>query len=379
MKCPKCGHEQASDIECDRCGVIFEKFLRIQAQRHQAESSPNVGAPHTSPDSKQTPRLHLILGLFIAMGLCFGGYWYGLNKAGKLESAQNDAPLDEASSPAAMSDDAEVAEESGVAGQLYKFKAPKNNIEKGQIATVFIQTPWGLGSGFFIDKECWIFTNKHVVQFDDDQIAELEGQIAMLEDIISKEKNDIKELKHMRFDIDNSRHFDEIDEAINQRRQNMETHEGQLEQLSDLLDDVRQGADSVGVSVLLLDDSEHSIESVLLSERHDIALLKLDLENCPSLSPSFASLEIGQRVYTIGNPLGLSHTVTSGIVSGRRVHEDIHFIQTDAPINRGNSGGPLIDEEGRVVGINTFIFKDSEGIGFALPIEFAMKEFDLLE
>ncbi len=116
----------------------------------------------------------------------------------------------------------------------------------------------------------------------------------------------------------------------------------------------------------------------------DISLLKIDPEGqelpVAPLGDSEA-LEIGDWVVAIGNPLGLSHTVTAGIVSakGRReVQPDGRlrypdFIQTDASINPGNSGGPLFDIQGRVVGINTAISAQGQGIGFAIPINMAKK------
>ncbi len=112
----------------------------------------------------------------------------------------------------------------------------------------------------------------------------------------------------------------------------------------------------------------------------EVALIKIDGDNFPVLPMGNSDdVEIGDWVVAIGNPFGLSETVTVGVISavGRsNVHiaayED--FIQTDAAINPGNSGGPLIDLDGKVIGINTAIFSESGGymgIGFAIPINMA--------
>ena len=83
------------------------------------------------------------------------------------------------------------------------------------------------------------------------------------------------------------------------------------------------------------------------------------------------NLEVGEWVLAIGNPFGLGHTVTAGIVSakgriiGAGPYDD--FIQTDASINPGNSGGPLFNMRGEVIGINTAIMRSGQGIGFAIP------------
>ena len=107
----------------------------------------------------------------------------------------------------------------------------------------------------------------------------------------------------------------------------------------------------------------------------DLAVVKIQGEQLPVAALGNSdTLEVGQWVVAIGNPFGLEHTVTAGVVSALRRNsgesqED--FIQTDAAINPGNSGGPLVDLRGQVIGINTSIYSKSggyQGIGFALPI-----------
>jgi S1-C subfamily serine protease len=118
------------------------------------------------------------------------------------------------------------------------------------------------------------------------------------------------------------------------------------------------------------------------SPEHDLAVLQIDVpENPPPpvAVGTSADLRVGQAVLAIGNPFGLDHTLTTGVVSAldRSVPDDDggttdNLIQTDAAINPGNSGGPLIDSAGRVIGINTMIYSPSganAGVGFALPVD----------
>ncbi len=131
------------------------------------------------------------------------------------------------------------------------------------------------------------------------------------------------------------------------------------------------------LTVKLSDGSEHRARVAGRDPKTDIALIKIDVERklpVVRLGDS-AALEVGEWVLAIGNPFGLEHTVTSGIVSakGRRIGAGPYdnFIQTDASINPGNSGGPLINLRGEVVGVNTAIFSrggGNIGIGFAIPI-----------
>ena len=134
--------------------------------------------------------------------------------------------------------------------------------------------------------------------------------------------------------------------------------------------------------VTLEDKKEYTAQVIWTDENLDLSVLKINTNiefNYAKLGDS-DSLRIGQGVYAIGNPLGaeFQKTVTSGIISAldRTIKiEDENkssymedLIQTDASINSGNSGGPLIDKEGNVIGITTVKIKDAEGIGFAIPI-----------
>ncbi|MES1194315.1 MAG: trypsin-like peptidase domain-containing protein, partial [Opitutus sp.] len=137
------------------------------------------------------------------------------------------------------------------------------------------------------------------------------------------------------------------------------------------------------LKVFLNDDREFTAKVIGTDPKTDIAVIKIEAENLPAATlADSAKLRVGDVVFAIGNPLGVGQTVTMGIVSatGRKVgildevggYED--FIQTDAAINQGNSGGALIDARGRLVGINSAIISTSQGnigIGFAIPVNLA--------
>lgn len=109
----------------------------------------------------------------------------------------------------------------------------------------------------------------------------------------------------------------------------------------------------------------------------DLAVIKIDATNLPTAKMgSSANLRPGEFAIAIGSPLGLDHTVTFGIISavGRAVTDingNINFIQTDAAINRGNSGGPLLNLDGEVIGVNTAILASAQNMGFSIPIDVA--------
>lgn len=150
---------------------------------------------------------------------------------------------------------------------------------------------------------------------------------------------------------------------------------------------VVDGADRVIVH--LADRREFTAKVIGSDAMSDVALLKVQASGLPYLKLADArSLKPGQWVVAIGSPFGLDHSVTAGIVSGvGRSSFDpgqqyVPFIQTDVPINKGNSGGPLLNTKGEVVGINSQIFSMSGGymgVSFAIPIETAMNAVTQIE
>jgi serine protease Do len=143
---------------------------------------------------------------------------------------------------------------------------------------------------------------------------------------------------------------------------------------------VVQGASSITITTL---NGRELKAQVLGSDRDaDLAVLKVDGKDLPAVPlGSSADLMIGETVVAIGNPFGLSHSVTTGVISargrtvpseqGERMFTD--FLQTDASINPGNSGGPLVNILGQVIGINTAIVSGANGIGFAIPADRARR------
>ncbi len=135
------------------------------------------------------------------------------------------------------------------------------------------------------------------------------------------------------------------------------------------------------IKVITSDQKEYKGRVLGSDPRSDLAVLQIDVRRkLPEIRMGNSDdMMIGETVIAIGNPFGLSHTVTTGVVSALdrsvRTEEHIyrHFIQTDASINPGNSGGPLLNIEGDLIGINTAIYQKAQGIGFAIPINKAKR------
>ncbi|MDO5090066.1 MAG: DegQ family serine endoprotease [Cardiobacteriaceae bacterium] len=141
------------------------------------------------------------------------------------------------------------------------------------------------------------------------------------------------------------------------------------------------------VTVRLIDNREYQAEVIGVDERTDVALVKIDAKELPVATLGDSdTVQVGDWVLAIGSPFGFSHTATKGIVSalGRSLPEGTYvpFIQTDAAVNPGNSGGPLFNSKGEVIGINSQIYSRSgafNGLAFAIPMNVAKNIADQLK
>jgi serine protease Do len=137
--------------------------------------------------------------------------------------------------------------------------------------------------------------------------------------------------------------------------------------------------DAEAIQVKLHNGDKYPAELVWSDATRDLAVLRIRARTPLRPLPlgSSATTKVGEMVISVGNPLGLEHTITTGVVSAknrqmtsarnRKVYEDI--LQTDCAINPGNSGGPVINLNGQAIGMNAFVVKDNQGLGFAIGID----------
>jgi len=376
MKCPKCGNEQSGTEVCAACGLIFEKYHRHQQLREQQVPVP----ARPEPQRRGGVTLWTMVGgcaVLIVAAASFFFFRGGSPATAKMpEAVVKVEPAASAATPAIA-----FAGRDFVA-QLQENAPPGNEIEAARNATVFLETPWGRGAGFFVDEKCTIVTNRHVVNLSDEAVAAAERDLAQADREVERLKSKIKHnervfeqvvsgqaritdsrvtVEDLRHDLDNDRErLDKLVQEIVERR--------------DVLENSRWSPE---LAIVLADGSKVDGMIDYVSSEQDLALVKpLPDSRCPRLVfGSSEALKQGDTLYTIGSPMGIRHAVTSGIYSGSLEIDGRQMLQTDAPINPGNSGGPLIDKAGRVVGINTLVMNNAQGIGFAIPIETALTQF----
>jgi serine protease Do len=266
----------------------------------------------------------------------------------------------------------------------------RNSIEEARNATVAIKSSIGVGSGFFITGDGHILTNKHVIALGKDGAARLEKMDETLRDLARKleqEQEQISDAKRRLRDWKNQETYEQRKGHLRQWVLDYERRKALLEKKRKEFELLRQERSYPhGLKIFLVDDTELPVTIISESYAYDLALLRLNGYRTPHIEPaSIGNVPHGSTLYAIGSPMGLNlkNTVTSGIFSGLRKFREGRFaegfyIQTNAQINPGNSGGPLITAQGKVIGINTATFKKdvAEGLGFAIPIGVALKEFE---
>lgn len=277
-------------------------------------------------------------------------------------------------------------------------------------AVVWIKTEAGSGSGFFVNDAGLIVTNRHVVRGSEQNKRRIETQLTETENQLNRRRAELNQSRsrldayEKKLDSDrrlfnqrvaefgkriNPQWQRDVEQNLREREQHVQQWRREIQQQTAEFDkydrQFRQQRDEWRFTneqlarqsrfrIILADGSEQSAVLYRVSDSYDLALLKLNGFRTPFLkaAPSEAA-SYGRQVFAIGSPLELNNSVTAGVVSGLRDH----FIQTDARIYPGNSGGPLITEDGLVLGVNTMklITEKFEGIGFAISYHQVVAEF----
>ena len=365
-------------------------------------------------------RIVLLLSLLLFSGVASGeiykykdknGKWHfsdkPISEQQKLESQRGDKkPITETgATDLDLNDVTPMLSKNDLAQQLDSKFHPTTAIEKVTLAVVSIETPLGTGSGFFVSGDGYLLTNKHVVRPSTSshwkaaqkKLDAINVELKKNQKWLNKEG---PRLKKMASDLEaykiriEQRKGGNLKAAANTDYQTLlNRYRGWKENYDKVLDNYRvtkKKHDSESAKfrlkssasnlsrnfkIILKDDTEVRAELVSLSEDLDLALLKVAGYKTPFLVDYRGRPAQGDTVYAVGSPLGLRDYVTSGIVTSVKENSII----TDTQILPGNSGGPLVTEQGEVIGINTqkLSYKDigDEGFGISIPLRKARETF----
>ncbi len=271
--------------------------------------------------------------------------------------------------PASDASESRRASGRDLAAELQERFKPTNPVQSASLAVVKIETAIGNGSGFFVTPDGLILTNRHVVRPPEDWAKEREERLAKFKRALDKAA---AQLAFPRSSYDNPDDYDLM--AARHRTASQEYRQAKLE-LGILQS---QAVIQNSFKIQLKDGTRLAADLVTVSPRQDLALLKLHGYRTPFIEPlRRRSLAQAETVYLIGSPLGVADTISRGVFTGR--HDGM--LGTDGKILPGNSGGPMVTEDGKAVGVNSIKLTagtDSvldQGLGFAVPIESALAEF----
>lgn len=282
-----------------------------------------------------------------------------------------------------------------------KFK-PQSKIDEASLAVIMIETNTGTGSGFFVTDNGFIITNKHVVRPSktnswEKQKVRLEEEKQRLKEnksLLDEEKERLKDMKSV---IDEEKEYMESSRAKESQIIRYERYIARYERDKERLDKeerkykkqdrkYKKEKSAFGFNssmsnfskkftITLKNGKKLKAKLVKVSKEHDLALLKLDKYLTPFIPVTKQrSSRQGQKVFAIGSPLGITDSLTSGIITKM----DTDHIVTDTRILPGNSGGPLVNELGEVIGVNTAVVSENEqadGLGLAIYSSQIRNEF----
>jgi len=350
---------------------------------------------------------------FISGMVCFAGIYSYTDEDGVIHFVDSPDQIPKISYPKQPIN----KNKNNIANELQLSFPPENKIEEARNATVKLETHGSHASGFFVSQHGYILTNKHVVMGIKEDLKDKENELenkdkylSELWSILSKQKKIFdNEEKWLSFRLElirklanepgndklyNTRLAEytirktQYDNNIHEYRKWDQLYEEKKYESDLLKDEIRKmrsmAYSGSGVDVFLVNGRELHAYVKATSDEYDLALLKLSKTfTTPVLKRgNVYQMETGMTVYSIGNPLNVGHSVSSGIISGIKKQIDKNndhkvYIQTTAQMSPGSSGGPLIDQYGRVLGINTWGKRGAgaEGLNFAIPIDIAMKEF----
>ncbi len=295
---------------------------------------------------------------------------------------------------------------SDLEARLYENFRPRSAVETATLAVVAIEAPLGGGSGFFLTANGHILTNRHVVrpsettrwQEAQQRVSELEAAFKGAKVELALERIPIKKLEgtlraykkaiadessyskknilveeymyHKQYHGVTKKAYSQVKNVYQKKKRAFDRAKARFDLMSIL------ATVSTNYKIILKDGTELRARLVSLSQNNDLALLRLDGYKTPSIEPAdMMTFSQGTTVFAIGSLLGSRDAVSTGVIT--RVNPN--YVVTDAKVLPGSNGGPLITEDGRVVGVNTLRHQDlvsSEGFGIAISIETANQEFE---
>ncbi|MEN6475819.1 MAG: trypsin-like peptidase domain-containing protein, partial [Syntrophaceae bacterium] len=333
-QCPKCSSKVTNPVECETCGIVFEKYLKAEARKKTAAEQVAIKASGV----RVRPVVLIAIGLVLIVAALAAVYFATRSPVTSDPQKLTPAPharkvqkVEEASSQAMSVTNIQPLEAKG---------SGKDPIQRALDSTVSVRTPWGaIGSGFFIAEHA-VVTNKHVIAFDEAEYQAFRNRVERNRKLIDLEIEKIDEWKSRLRQMPDGPNRKQLELIIQGKEADLGKYQSLQREDEEKLAKVRDQRFSQDIKIVTDDNKEYPVDHIVTSSSHDLALLKVSSIEGKVLKRMAKDqrLEQGQVVYALGSPLGLSNTVTSGVFSAyrRKTDTDETYLQFDAAVNPGN-------------------------------------------
>jgi len=306
MRCPKCDHEQRDTNECEACGLIFSRYRVVQERKKEVAEKKAVAADRKS--GTVVKFLQIIVLVTVVASATY--YFAPVKKGDQPQQPAVESVAVKQNTPAPQRvKTVQSAQQTTVSSSTAVSRG--NGIELARKATVSIETPWGTGSGFFVN-EYYIVTNRHVIELDQSKVAEFRKKIDTARSLIDLEKQKLRDMRAELKKLAKGPSRSQLTLIIEARQNELNKILPQQEEGEERLEQLERDLQPSDIKIILADDSKHVANYVLVSDKYDLALMSLFSGEYPFLPrpPAGKKLQQGEKVYTVGSPVGLRHTVT---------------------------------------------------------------------
>ena len=356
-KCPECGHKISNRFECRNCGLLFNRYFEAQARKREAEKA------RAAKRAKNILILNTMISALVVACLLGGGIY--LWKSGDKEAPASPSVSTPAQT-AAPTRETTVEQSATRRAEQQESGRP---VDIAVNAVAIVQSPWGVSTGFFIAEDR-LLTTKKTVSYDEERLARETEELNEARAWIDEQPEKIQRLKE-RFDSESDPVAKaELEEKIAKREKRLEKRTLEYQESEAVIARLTEDLKNVTIDILTIDGRTFHMAYMDTSATYDLALLTVYNTGIPPVKIADRALEEGEEVYTLGK----NKTAIKGVYTG---YSEEGLIQSDVPINPGYFGGPLVDEEGMVLGVSVMPPKEQRKTGLAVPIATVRQEFGL--
>ncbi|THB75823.1 MAG: hypothetical protein D6B25_10985 [Desulfobulbaceae bacterium] len=350
INCPKCKKKITNRFECRNCGLIFDRYFKAEARKQEIEKK------RAAQRARITRIFSVILGLIVVVGAAGAGYYYYQNQqdspASNLVATTTTLPATGQDEPLADSDEA-------------------------IIATVAVQSPWGRGTGFFVD-ETRLLTSNNIITFDADQLESDRQNYEAFKTQFEEANANLNSAKERYESMADGPEKEGLLEIITDGEQQAQAAEQELARLESIYSDAESLTDNPVITITFSDGTTQEVEANTIQNSQELNLAMISVYGIAvepyQIAPPGSVLEEGEELRIVGPSRTTISTNYTGTTNLPEFSGSILLLGNS--FSSSYSGSPVVDTEGLVRGIAFFSADAPAGSGTAIPVDIAAQEFN---